>query len=368
MRSCATRSSSAWRRCNRWSRRAARDSRQARTATSGSRTGGRSRSRRASSAAAIACRRFTSRSRSTHGWRRGLPTARGVVLDAGAQASLASLPAPAGRSTSSSGPKAASPPEEVAHARCARACARACGPRILRADTAALAALAAINLALGRLQMKRAMSIAAVRGAGRMHDVAAGAVGRATTSTCVLGPEGVPVARVITARAQCPTIEVDGARSPMTVRMPAETIPVRPSRSDLPPPKASAFPVTTCEATLPATATRASDRRRAVAAAQGAPKRIVMLGDTGCRIVSNFGIFQSCDDPIAWPFERVANAAAADATRSRDPRRRLSTTAKAPATSRIPAATAARGATVTTHGAPTSSSPRASSSPPRRGS
>ena len=41
------------------------------------------------------------------------------------------------------------------------------------------------------------------------------------------------------------------------------------------------------------------------------PKRIVILGDTGCRIVSNFGVFQSCDDPTAWPFERVANAAAA---------------------------------------------------------
>ena len=37
----------------------------------------------------------------------------------------------------------------------------------------------------------------------------------------------------------------------------------------------------------------------------------MLLGDTGCRIVSNFGIFQSCDDPDRWPFERVANAAAA---------------------------------------------------------
>lgn len=127
----------------------------------------------------------------------------------------------------------------------------------------------------------------------------------------VLGPEGVAVARVITARAQCPTLTVDGASIAMTVRMPAATIAVRPSRSDLPPPKASAFPVTTCEAAIPATAVRASVDGEPLPLPKAAPNRVVILGDTGCRIVSNFGIFQSCDDPIAWPFERVANAAAA---------------------------------------------------------
>ncbi len=127
----------------------------------------------------------------------------------------------------------------------------------------------------------------------------------------VLGPEGVPVARVITPRAQCPVLDVDGASIAMTVRMPAGTIPVRPSRSDLPPPKASAFPVTTCEATIPATAARASIDGDPLPLPKAAPRRVVILGDTGCRIVPNFGIFQSCDDPLAWPFERVANAAAA---------------------------------------------------------
>ena len=42
----------------------------------------------------------------------------------------------------------------------------------------------------------------------------------------------------------------------MTVRMPPATIPVRPSRPDLPAPKPSAFPVLTCELTIPAGATR----------------------------------------------------------------------------------------------------------------
>jgi len=127
----------------------------------------------------------------------------------------------------------------------------------------------------------------------------------------VLGPEGVPVARVITARAQCPALDVDGTSIAMTVRMPAGTMPLRPSRIDLPAPKPSAFPVTTCEATIPPNALRASVDGETLPLPKGAPKRVVILGDTGCRIVSNFGIFQSCDDPLAWPFERVANAAAA---------------------------------------------------------
>src|SRR5262249_33463749 len=126
----------------------------------------------------------------------------------------------------------------------------------------------------------------------------------------VLGPEGVPVARVVTARAQCPSIDVDGVSLPMTVRMPAETIPVRPSRSDLPAPKAAMFDVTTCEATLPLNAARAIVDGQSLPLAKTQPRRIVIIGDTGCRVVATFNLFQSCDDPVAWPFERVANAAA----------------------------------------------------------
>ena len=129
----------------------------------------------------------------------------------------------------------------------------------------------------------------------------------------VLGPEGAPMARVITARAQCPTIDVDGKTIAMTVRMPPGTVPVRPSRMDLPAPKPSVFPVTTCEAPIPADAIRASVDGDSLPLPKVAPRRVVILGDSGCRIVSNFGIFQACDDPTAWPFERIANAAAAAA-------------------------------------------------------
>ena len=87
----------------------------------------------------------------------------------------------------------------------------------------------------------------------------------------VLGPEGVPVVRVITAAAQCPALDVDGAAIAMTVRMPAETIPVRPSRPDLPPPKPSVFPVMTCEATLPVNAQRASVAGQSLPLPKAAP-------------------------------------------------------------------------------------------------
>ncbi len=129
----------------------------------------------------------------------------------------------------------------------------------------------------------------------------------------VLGPDGAAVARVITLAAHCPAIEIDGAAQPMSVRMPAETIPVRPSRSDLPAPKASAFPVVTCEAALPPNALRAAVGGVALPLPRPSPRRIVILGDTGCTVNSSYKVFQACDDPTLWPFERVANAAAATA-------------------------------------------------------
>lgn len=38
------------------------------------------------------------------------------------------------------------------------------------------------------------------------------------------------------------------------------------------------------------------------------PRRILVLGDTGCRIKGSY--LQACNDPVAWPFSGLANAAA----------------------------------------------------------
>ena len=40
------------------------------------------------------------------------------------------------------------------------------------------------------------------------------------------------------------------------------------------------------------------------------PQRIVVLGDSGCRMKKADNAWQACGDAAAWPFETVANAAA----------------------------------------------------------
>ncbi|MFO1397887.1 MAG: metallophosphoesterase [Burkholderiales bacterium] len=128
----------------------------------------------------------------------------------------------------------------------------------------------------------------------------------------VLGPDGAAIARVITASAQCPHTTIDGTARPMSVRMKAGTVPARPAASPLLPSKPAAFPVTTCEAPIPPGTQQASVDGVALPLPKATPARIVVLGDTGCRVVSGpYQLFQACNDPVAWPFERIATLAAA---------------------------------------------------------
>lgn len=127
----------------------------------------------------------------------------------------------------------------------------------------------------------------------------------------LLGPDGVAVARVVTTDAHCPPIVLDGSARPMSVRMPPQTIPLRPTRSDPALSKPSAFPVLTCEATLPAGTTSAEIGGKALPLPRADPQRIVVIGDSGCRIKVSDNAFQDCDDPAYWPFERIAALAAA---------------------------------------------------------
>jgi hypothetical protein len=129
----------------------------------------------------------------------------------------------------------------------------------------------------------------------------------------VMGPDGTAVARAITSAAECPELDADGIPRAMQVRMPAGTIPLRPTRSDPSMSKPSAFPVLTCEATIPAGTVRAAIAGLPLPLPKAHPQRIVIIGDTGCRIKTSDNVFQNCDDPTLWPFERIANAAAATA-------------------------------------------------------
>ena len=130
-----------------------------------------------------------------------------------------------------------------------------------------------------------------------------------TYAFVVLGEEGQPVARVITPAITCPTIQIDARSEPMDVRAGPETIALRPTRSSPVASKPSAFPVLVCEKAIPAGTGRASVLGRRLPLPNPNPRRVVVIGDTGCRILDV--VVQACDDAAQWPFAAVAAAAAA---------------------------------------------------------
>jgi hypothetical protein len=99
----------------------------------------------------------------------------------------------------------------------------------------------------------------------------------------------------------------------MDVRSRPATVPLRPTRSDPAESKPSAFPVLVCEKPIPAGARRAAVAGVALPLPKANPRRIVVLGDTGCRIKASDNAFQACNDVDQWPFAAVADAAAAAA-------------------------------------------------------
>lgn len=108
----------------------------------------------------------------------------------------------------------------------------------------------------------------------------------------VLGPAGA-VVRTATTDTECPRIRYDDFERPMQVRVgPWE-----------------AYPHTVCEAPLPKIVQRVSFAGRPVPVPKAEVRRVVVLGDTGCRIRGIFA--QACNDPTQWPFARMAAAAAA---------------------------------------------------------
>lgn len=69
------------------------------------------------------------------------------------------------------------------------------------------------------------------------------------------------------------------------------------------------FPVLTCEALLPKTVTQLSINHQPLPLPPQAPVKIVVLGDTGCRLKGQD--IQACNDPDAWPFAQISQAIAA---------------------------------------------------------
>lgn len=129
-------------------------------------------------------------------------------------------------------------------------------------------------------------------------------------SFVVLGENGVPVARVLTVAAQCPAIQLDGHRLPMDLRAKAQIIPQRPTRSAPDESKPSSFPLLTCEKMIPPHTVTATIEGRSLPLPQAEAKRIVVIGDTGCRLKKSDGAYQPCNDASQYPFARIAGLAA----------------------------------------------------------
>jgi predicted phosphodiesterase len=99
-------------------------------------------------------------------------------------------------------------------------------------------------------------------------------------------------ARLVTDAANCPFLRTDKGDVAMTVRAAA----------------GANFPLT-CAAAVPAGAAHAKVADVALPLPVADPQRILVLGDTGCRIKG--AALQACNDPVKWPFPQLAAAAAA---------------------------------------------------------
>jgi hypothetical protein len=115
-----------------------------------------------------------------------------------------------------------------------------------------------------------------------------------------LGPDGGSSVRAIVDDV-CPAVMFDGAAVAMSVRSAPG--------GDVGNVKPAVFPVRGCEVAVPAGAVAALLDGKPLPLGRPNPQRIVIFGDTGCRLDRRNA--QDCNDPAAWPFPKIAAAAAA---------------------------------------------------------
>lgn len=131
------------------------------------------------------------------------------------------------------------------------------------------------------------------------------------TAYVLMGEDGRAVARAVTTAKACPSLTVDGRALPMNVHAGAANLPLRPTASTPANSKPSEFPVTVCDASLPSGTRRAMVNGRPLPVPKPTVRRIVVIGDTGCRLKASENAYQACNDPAAYPFATVAAHAAA---------------------------------------------------------
>ena len=107
-----------------------------------------------------------------------------------------------------------------------------------------------------------------------------------------MAPGGLAEARVVVAGKACPEIQINKQKLTMQLRAAGDP----------------AFPNLLCAVTLPKTAAMAEVLGHDLPVPRARADRIVVFGDTGCRIKGY--LVQACNDPAKWPFPRIAAAAA----------------------------------------------------------
>lgn len=107
-----------------------------------------------------------------------------------------------------------------------------------------------------------------------------------------MAPGGEAELRAVTRAPSCPQAVIDGKNVAMQVR-------ASPDKD---------FPVLVCAVTILPGAMHASLNGIDVVLPKPAPERILVFGDTGCRIKGK--TIQNCNDPASWPFPQVAAEAA----------------------------------------------------------
>lgn len=107
-----------------------------------------------------------------------------------------------------------------------------------------------------------------------------------------VGEKGVIARIVVASHAACPAIAIDGKTQPMLPRLPVP--------DGLSP---------ACESTIPVGTVSAYVGEKKLALPAGNPSKVVVIGDTGCRVKG--AKTQDCNDPAKWPFRGVSTKAAA---------------------------------------------------------
>ena len=129
----------------------------------------------------------------------------------------------------------------------------------------------------------------------------------------VIGAQGAATARVITLANTCPVLMQDGVAGRMQVRAVPSVLPQRrvsESSNLMSSDKPAAFPVLTCEASLKPGVRTVRVSGLSLPVPSPVPLKILVLGDTGCRLKAESDYFQPCNDAAKWAFGAVAKTAA----------------------------------------------------------